>query len=302
MNEKIKITTDTARICVYDLFSLKHRLKDNSDWVIYEGLAEMNRGKLALLHVGANWYYEIHITNQCKTRTDLSKIIKISCPTGNVFIGACEKITGGGIEPTPKIAGEKWSFISIEPGNYNLTFTSYKHNKIELLIEKDFAEPVNHFDEEPQLFYKLEKCIDFLMNEGFIYKDNYTLTDESKKALFSELAKYDLELEMNPENEFITYYRGIVKVKLEDNKGALADFNKALEMSDWHKYEILIRRGMLKHKMGVLTEAMIDLDKAVEEVPYPVDALVARASLRYQIGDIIGAKDDVEDASNFKWP
>jgi len=44
MNKNIKITTNTSRICIYDLYALKHRLNDNSNWISSEGLAEMNKG------------------------------------------------------------------------------------------------------------------------------------------------------------------------------------------------------------------------------------------------------------------
>lgn len=302
MNEKIKITTNSARICVYDLYSLNHRLNDNSDWIIREGLAEMNKGNLALLNVGANWNYEINIIENAETRTDKSKRIQISCPTGNIFIGAAEKITRAGIEPTQQLIGESGAFIFIEPGNYKLTFTSHGHNEIELLIEKVITNPVNNFSEEPQLFYDLEGVINQLLNEGFVYKEEYMLTEETKNLLLNELENYNNDIEIEPDHELTIYLRAINKVKLGDSKGAIEDFNKALELSDWHKYEILIRRGMFKHKIGDLKGALIDLDIAVEEVPYPIDALVARASLKYQMGDIIGAKDDVDDASNFKWP
>jgi Family of unknown function (DUF6386) len=108
------ITTDTATICLFDLASLQHRLNDVGDWwsIPKNELEEVNAGNALILNLGADGSYEV---NFCNSAMSGMKHFSLRIPTGRIFIGQGEQLTGGGLEPDPAWGGE---FHNVEAGNY----------------------------------------------------------------------------------------------------------------------------------------------------------------------------------------
>lgn len=120
MKEEFQISTDTATIAVFDIQSLKHRIDDDADWwsVPSFELAEVNLGNALIAALGQDGVYLIQTTDMpCLKGAGVNAILK--CPSGKVYIGAGEDITGAGIDPenARHLSGR---FIHLDPGIYRV--------------------------------------------------------------------------------------------------------------------------------------------------------------------------------------
>lgn len=114
MHVRLRVSTDTATLCLFDLSRLKHRKTDTADWwsIPSDELAEVNAGNVLFLNVGADGSYDVELT----TEAPLQGIIaEFAVPSGRFFIGAGEDATGGDVEPDTTWGG---AFIDVPPGNY----------------------------------------------------------------------------------------------------------------------------------------------------------------------------------------
>lgn len=129
MRKIISIQTDTAKLVIYDLMSLKHRINDDADWwsLPEDEVEEINKGNLLFLNLGGDGAYKVHIKNDVDEYTGS---LFLSVPSGKVFIGAGEDVTGGDLEPddSDAISGE---FISLDPGSYEV---KYKKQGSDVLV------------------------------------------------------------------------------------------------------------------------------------------------------------------------
>lgn len=111
--------TDTATLAIFDLQAIRHRKSDTADWwsIPDDELEEMNKGNIAFIGLGNDGFYTI---NLCDNIEEPDVKINISCPSGEVFIGAGEDTTGGDLEPDdPQYrAGE---IISLPIENYEIS-------------------------------------------------------------------------------------------------------------------------------------------------------------------------------------
>ncbi|EOC5257293.1 DUF6386 family protein [Enterobacter asburiae] len=129
MRKIISIQTDTAALVIYDLMSLKHRINDDADWwsLPEDEVEEINKGNLLFLNLGDDGAYKVHIKNDVDEYTGS---LFLSVPSGKVFIGAGEDVTGGDLEPddSDAISGE---FIYLDPGSYEV---KYKKQGSDVLV------------------------------------------------------------------------------------------------------------------------------------------------------------------------
>ena len=111
----MKVTTDTATICMFDPACLRHRIDDAGDWwsIPRDELAEVNAGNALILNVGSDGSYNVHFEES--PREGMRKFA-LRIPTGRFFVGQGEQLSGGGLEPDVKWGGE---FREVEPGQYN---------------------------------------------------------------------------------------------------------------------------------------------------------------------------------------
>ena len=107
------IYTSTSTLVVYDLGALKHRLSDDVDWWAdpAEELAEINRRSVLIIGLGSDGFYDLDIVED----GGFAQSYSLSFPSGRVFIGPGEMMTGGGDEPAPQYGG---MFLDFEPGDY----------------------------------------------------------------------------------------------------------------------------------------------------------------------------------------
>ena len=126
MRKIINIQTDTATLVIYDLMSLKHRIDDDADWwsLPEDEVEEVNKGNVLFLNLGDDGAYKVNIKNDVDEYTGS---LFLNVPSGKVFIGAGEDVTGGNLEPddTDAISGE---FITLEPGSYEVKYKKQDSN------------------------------------------------------------------------------------------------------------------------------------------------------------------------------
>ncbi|WP_051093297.1 DUF6386 family protein [Sphingobium indicum] len=115
LQPKSGIYTSTSTIVVYDLGALKHRLDDDVDWWAdpAEELVEINRRNLMIVGLGGDGFYDLDVVNE----DGFARRYSLSFPSGRVFIGPGEMLTGGGDEPAPQHGG---MFLDFEPGDYTV--------------------------------------------------------------------------------------------------------------------------------------------------------------------------------------
>lgn len=114
------MVTDTATMCLYDLGALKHRVEDTSDWwsIPADELAEVNAGHCLFLNLGADGVYEVEWSMQdvdAERVAERGKVYHLQVPSGNVYLGAADDVSGGDLEPDESCEGV---LFQLKPGNY----------------------------------------------------------------------------------------------------------------------------------------------------------------------------------------
>jgi hypothetical protein len=118
MSGKFQVFTDTAALCLYDLAALKHRVEDTSDWwsIAEDELAEVNAGNGLFLNLGEDGQYEVHWSlDDSGKEVETALMYHIHVPSGDVYMGAADDVTGGDLEPDESCGGV---LLQLEPGNY----------------------------------------------------------------------------------------------------------------------------------------------------------------------------------------
>ncbi|MBW8842327.1 MAG: hypothetical protein JF608_11080 [Sphingomonadales bacterium] len=110
------VATDTATICIFDVAALKHRVNDVGDWwsIPANELAEVQNGNALFLNLGTDGTYQLEVADEI----DPSAVsYNLNTPSGRVFIGAGEEVSGGGFEPEG-IAG---FFVQVREPNHRVS-------------------------------------------------------------------------------------------------------------------------------------------------------------------------------------
>jgi Family of unknown function (DUF6386) len=112
--EAFKIATDTATLCVFDVESLKARLRDDADWwtTTDAELHEVNAGNVVFLGLGFDGNYLIHLVGDLP---NAQANVQFKVLSGRVFIGAGEEVSADGLEPECLRGGK---FIDLPKGSY----------------------------------------------------------------------------------------------------------------------------------------------------------------------------------------
>jgi len=114
-----------------------------------------------------------------------------------------------------------------------------------------------------------------------VFKKNYTLAID----YFSDAIKRD--------SGFIQAYenRGVAKYYLHDHRGAIADYNKALEINPYD-YNTIGRRGWAKFSLQDYRGAIADFTKAIEGTRDEAQYYNIRGQAKYRLQDFEGAIAD----------
>jgi hypothetical protein len=146
--ERFGMTTGTATICVFDPAALKHRVADYADWWSDEDeeLKEVNAGNVVFVALGSDGQYQVEawpeggswLGGRVVTAT-------LRCPTGRVFIGPGEDVSGGGFEPDRRRTSGR--FVQVPIGVYNVAVCRLAAWQIGVKLEPAGAGGPNAFDE-----------------------------------------------------------------------------------------------------------------------------------------------------------
>lgn len=170
----------------------------------------------------------------------------------------------------------------------NPTFISYNYDRFLTVLLKDIPA-------WETISIEQEAINDKLIKDKFIEAVKLQESGELLKSI--EL--YDSIIEYEPNNHATYYLRGIVKSEINDDRGAMDDFDMsiALSSSDALPYYY---RGNLKEKIEDFEGAILDYSKAIEFKPDYVDALINRGKVKGLTGDDQGALNDLNSAVKFK--
>ncbi len=120
MTLEFHLHTDTATLAVFDMHAIRHRLDDTCDWwsLPHDELLETNAGTIAFLNLPSDGTYQVRVQ---ALLTDADGSVHLRVPSGQVFIGAGEDTTGGGLEPdgSDVIQGQ---FITLDKGTYCMRY------------------------------------------------------------------------------------------------------------------------------------------------------------------------------------
>ena len=142
MNHQIRIATDTATLCIFDLQLLKHRVSDSADWwsLPEEEIIELNQGNIVFVDLGSDGIYKIDISDRVENEGNFVQA-KLRCLSGKLFIGAGECVSSGEIEPDENDG----LFFDVGAGNYNISVCRVRDSYLKVGIERINEEAVNNF-------------------------------------------------------------------------------------------------------------------------------------------------------------
>ena len=124
----------------------------------------------------------------------------------------------------------------------------------------------------------LFSCMTYARNP--VWKDSMTL--------FSDM------IEKNPDAAPAYNNRGNLRMDQEDFKGAMEDFNKAIELKDFNAYN---NRGVLKNRMADYQNALDDFNLAEQSLRGDrANVLYNRGIAKLNLGDFKGAEEDFSGA------
>ncbi|MBM6385061.1 MAG: hypothetical protein JSY10_13905 [Paenibacillus sp.] len=149
MRGTFQFVTGTATMCLFDLASLKHRIEEPPDWwsIPEDELAEVNAGHCLFFNLGADGLYEvawgvnISDTASAVQETEGAQVFYLQVPSGNIFLGAAEDVSGGELEPDESCDG---IILSLQPGNV-ACIVSREGKQISLTIQQS-AQGHNELD------------------------------------------------------------------------------------------------------------------------------------------------------------
>ncbi|MCY4557217.1 MAG: tetratricopeptide repeat protein [Chloroflexi bacterium] len=114
------------------------------------------------------------------------------------------------------------------------------------------------------------------------------------------IADFDRAIEIDPENVGAFVNRAVCKQNKDDHLGAIADWDCALELKPddggWY-----VNRGIVKETIGDYDGALADYTRAAEVEPDYEVAYIARAYIKTQKGDYEGAIADYDRVIEL-WP
>jgi len=112
-----EIVTDTASVAVFDLAALVHRVDDECDWWADPGdeLKELRARNLLIVGLGSDGIYEVEVTD---TQVENASVFSLLAPSGIIFVGAGEGLSGGGYQPNGSGSGY---LISVDAGEYSVS-------------------------------------------------------------------------------------------------------------------------------------------------------------------------------------
>ena len=113
------------------------------------------------------------------------------------------------------------------------------------------------------------------------------------------ISAYDTAIVVKPDFWEAVYNRGILKSELKDYKGAIADFDKAIELG-FNSAAVYCHRASAKALLDEYDAAISDYDKVIELKPDFAEAYNIRGILRSELGQHDEALADYTEAIRIK--
>lgn len=142
--------------------------------------------------------------------------------------------------------------------------------------------------------YKLPAAIILITYITSLWVFTFSRTQEWKDSItvWSDvISKY-------PDLRWAWNKRGLAKKEQGDYQGAIADYNRAIEIKPYSP--AYTNRGVAKGMLGDFRGAVADFDKAINIKPYDHDAYNNRAVAKGNLGDLEGAIEDLGMAIHLK--
>jgi hypothetical protein len=129
---QVEICTSTATIVIYDLEALAHRLEDEIDWWAdpKAELEELQNRNLLILGVQADGFYDVDLAMGEPT---VGRRFSLRFPSGSVFVGPGEVMTGGGVQPNGHQGGV---FLSVEAGDYSISVDRVDDERVSITLNR----------------------------------------------------------------------------------------------------------------------------------------------------------------------
>jgi len=144
--------TDTSTLAIFDPEALCHRLHDDDDWWTYpddDVLSEINNGNVGIVDLGADGRYDLRREEGLVPQA----AIRLRTPSAQMFFGAGEEISGGGLQPEALRGG----FFLRVASAATVVMLKRVGNQIEYRVESCLQSPRNAFSSWPILNYKTNK-------------------------------------------------------------------------------------------------------------------------------------------------
>ena len=190
----MKIATDTAKLVIYDLDQLRHRLEEDSEWWLEEEsvLQEINHGNAMFVCLEEDGLYDIQINPGQPDNFEYDDLIvaNIKNSSGQFFIGPAEAVTAAGEEPEE---GKHSHFFEASPGDYELIIKAEDHS-LSIWINTIEKFEVNKFQEIPSLEEWEEYSI-----------DDAEYTQEILESIGEHLEELGYELDEDLDNQGVVY-------------------------------------------------------------------------------------------------
>jgi len=166
-------------------------------------------------------------------------------------------------------------------------------------VDKGFAVIEDKFPDS--LAAKIERARLAVLFNNAQAATNYNrgCVEDEKGDLDGALADYNKAIEINPDYVLAYNNRGNVKKEKGDWNGALADYNKAIEIEPNHVLAYY-GRGAVKSEKNDWGGALADYDKAIELKPDFAEAYFTRGAVKQAKHDFAGALADFTKAIELK--
>ncbi|MFN6569156.1 tetratricopeptide repeat protein [Dendronalium sp. ChiSLP03b] len=211
-----------------------------------------------------------------------TRMIKLK--TGRISFGIDQLLYGGGL----------WCYLEQCQSSVN-----YNSPKQETAINQYYSKPqplstqTTHQLNKPSLYFAVDKRLNF-HQEDINYAN---LGDEcfEKGQYEAAIANYNQALEVNANDTYVYYKRGLTYYQLGNYEAAIADYSQAIQLNlkDAKSYN---KRGMARYQLGNYEEAIADYTQAISINPNVAVAYKNRAEARSHVGDNQGAIEDYTQA------
>ena len=131
-------------------------------------------------------------------------------------------------------------------------------------------------------------------SDDYLAQAQASLQKKGREQTVIRLANQALSIRPNASGYF---YRAYAKGDLKDYQGAIADYNKAIEINPQYAFAYT-NRGNSKSGLKDYQGAIADFSKAIEINPEYANAYVNRGVVRERASDLEGACDDWRKAGD----